>query len=161
MNAFGVCGAGRRLALWLGIGCLGVAGAVAEPEAARQALIEALAESRFEADGLRARLEALTFGVGGAWNPDAGGVGWLDGATLETLKVLDINRELRMLVLSGGRRVGLRPGMRFALMRGERVSARVRIIDVRREVSGAVIEWEDSRRPAGVSDRTVLLRESR
>ncbi len=125
----------------------------------REALIEALAEARFEADRLRARLETLEFGRrDGGWIP--GDVpGSIDVAAMETLRVLDVNRQLRMVIISGGYREGLRPGMRFALMRGSESTARVRVIDVRGAISGAVIEQERSRRSAAVADRPVLLRE--
>ncbi len=133
---------------------------VPEPAPIRQVLIEALAEARAEADGLRARLEALQFGLhAGAWTPDAVD-GSLDADAMASLRILDVNRELRMVILNGGRREGLRAGMRFGLMQDGRPTAQVRLTDVRHAVSGAVIEREESQREASISDRPVLLRES-
>ena len=124
-------------------------------------LIEALAETRAEADGLRARLEALSFGArDGGWTPDVLS-GTLDAKVLESLRVLDVNPELRTVIFNAGSREGLRPGMRFALMRDARATAQVRLIDVRNSVSGAVMEREEPRRTVSTSDRPVLLRESR
>ncbi len=136
------------------------AGSAPLPESKQQALIEALAEARAEADSLKARLEALQFGRhDAAWTPDTV-VGSLDAVAMESLRILDINRELRMVIINGGRREGLRAGMRFILMRDGQETAQVRVIDVRHAVSGAVIEREQSRRSASTSDRPMLLRES-
>lgn len=125
----------------------------------REVLIEALAEARAEADGLRARLEALEFGrYDAAWTPDTAGAS-LDSAALASLRVLDVNRDLGMVILNAGHREGLRPGMRFALMQDGRTTAHVRVADVRLAVSGAVIEREELRRAVSTADRPVLLRE--
>ncbi len=144
------------------LGCLNEAAGdtLREPEF-KDVLIEALAEARAEADGLRARLEALSFGTRDAgWTPDTLS-GTLDAGVLESLRVLDVNPELRMVVFNAGSREGLRAGMRFALMRDARVTANLRLIDVRNSVSGAVMERLERRHTVSTSDRPVLLRESR
>lgn len=129
------------------------------PYALNEALLEELVAARLEADGLRARLETLEFGRhGSGWTPDAG-FGLLDAAVLEALRVADVNPELGMVILNAGRRAGLRPGMRFALMRGAQVTARVRLVDVRGNVGGAVIESKESLRKVAAGDRAVLMRD--
>lgn len=157
MSAFPVKAPVILATLLLMAGCCGAA-AAGEDDPARRALIEALAETRLEADGLRAEIESRAFGRYGAWNPDAGD-GAIEAAALEGLRVLDVNRELGMLILGGGRRDGLRAGMRFALMSGARVTAYATVVDVRREISGALIERGEPRAAAAGSYRPVLLRE--
>ncbi len=144
-----------------GVMAAGPSAAVAvarQPETTTEVFIDALADALAEADALRARLEALEFGRrGGAWTPD-GTVGLLDAGTLEALRVLDVNHDLRMVILSAGHRDGLRPGMRFALMRDGDVTVQVRVLDVRGAVSGALMETAPKRRMPSTSDRPVLMR---
>ena len=58
----------------------------------------------------------------------------------ESVRVADVNAELRMIVLGAGRRQGVAPGMVFAVLRDGRKVSRVRVVDVRPAVAGAVIE---------------------
>lgn len=154
-----------RLGVWVvaaalvGLDPAAYAGSRSEASRQRQALIEALAEARAEADGLRVRLESLEFArYDAVWTPDTASAS-LDTGALASLKVIDVNRELGMVILNAGHREGLRPGMRFALTQEGRTTAQVRVADVRPAVSGAVIESEESRRAISVADRPVLLRD--
>jgi hypothetical protein len=102
-----------------------------------QYLARALAECRAEADALQARFARRAFDAeGGAdADPDA-----LARALAAGVRIIDVNAELRMVALDAGRRQGLTPGMTFSVLRGDRVLGRVRVVDVRREIAGAVIE---------------------
>lgn len=74
--------------------------------------------------------------------------GWLSGAAadqtppgaLEAATVMDVNDRLRVVVLNVGQQAGARVGMPFLVWRGDRLLGRVRVVEVRRQVSGAVIE---------------------
>ncbi|HMP72786.1 MAG TPA: hypothetical protein PKE55_05925 [Kiritimatiellia bacterium] len=76
----------------------------------------------------------------------------------EAVRVIAVDRELDIVALSGGSRQHLRAGMNGALVRDGRVIARIRLVDVRRDVSGAVV----TRRWSGVDpepgDRWLLGR---
>ncbi|MCS7047778.1 MAG: hypothetical protein NZ483_00610 [Verrucomicrobiae bacterium] len=60
--------------------------------------------------------------------------------TLEAARVLDVNAQLRVVVLNVGEEQGARVGMPFVVERGNEVVAELRVVEVRRRVSGAVIE---------------------
>lgn len=61
-------------------------------------------------------------------------------AAVESARVVDVNPDLRLVVLSIGTAQGARVGMPLAVMRGDRVVAEVRIVEVRPRISGALIE---------------------
>ncbi|HUK83016.1 MAG TPA: hypothetical protein VLZ12_10345 [Verrucomicrobiae bacterium] len=60
--------------------------------------------------------------------------------TLHEAQVLEVNPGLRLVVLNVGLVQGARVGMPFVVMRGDRVIAQVRVVEVRRRICGAVIE---------------------
>jgi hypothetical protein len=55
-------------------------------------------------------------------------------------RVLDVNPKLRLVVLDIGAEHGARVGMPLLILRGDRVVATVRVVEVRARVCGAVIE---------------------
>ncbi len=59
---------------------------------------------------------------------------------LEAAKVLDVNPKLRVAVLNVGAEQGVRIGMPFQVERDERAVATVRVVEVRPQVCGALIE---------------------
>jgi hypothetical protein len=62
---------------------------------------------------------------------------------LDAAKILDVNPKLRAVVLDVGAEQGVRVGMPFMVLRGDRVVAGLRVVDVRPRVSGALIENTD------------------
>ena len=60
--------------------------------------------------------------------------------TLESAKVLEVNPKLQLVVLDVGMLQGARVGMPFVVLRGDRVVAELRVVEVRRRVCGALIE---------------------
>jgi hypothetical protein len=120
-------------------------------------LSEELSATRLRADRLAARLDRRTFaeahgaGVGPATRPA------LDDAEC---RVLEVNKELGVAVLNAGRRQGLRPGLEFAVMDGDRVVATLRTTDVRASIAGAVIQRSGRSHPRA-QDRAVLASGSR
>ena len=66
-----------------------------------------------------------------------------------------LNEALGVVVVDAGRRAGLRPGMRLAVIRGTRGVAAVRVVDVRERIAGAVLERSETAPRPG--DRLVLL----
>jgi hypothetical protein len=60
--------------------------------------------------------------------------------TLQEARVLDVNPGLRLVVLNVGMVHGARVGMPFAVTRGDRVIAQVRVVEARRRICGALIE---------------------
>ncbi len=151
-----------RLGLTLVILCLlmgrsVMAGADGENEAflLRQVkyLTEALALAKAETDGLRARLdgracETAAGRVGKSVNPA--------GVEKKEFRVLDVNKELGMVILDGGRQDGVKPGLQFAVMQEDRAVATVRVVDSRTAVAGAVIQ-KTSRAFPRVQDRAVVV----
>lgn len=117
-------------------------------------LTVALAEARSEADLLRARLDERGLSaVDGVAEPGVVAAQVMHGG----VRVLDANRELSMVVIDAGSRKGVRLGMAMMVMRGDRPVARVTVIDVRREVAGAVVGDARSRAYPEPGDRLVLV----
>jgi hypothetical protein len=60
--------------------------------------------------------------------------------SVERARVRDVNPALQVVVLNVGEQHGVRVGMPFWVLQGERVVAEVRVVEVRRRISGALIE---------------------
>jgi hypothetical protein len=123
----------------------------ADPVRQVRVLTAALVAAAGENDALRARLD----GKGLASAPAGlGDVRFLEGGA----RVLDVNRDLGMVVLDAGGRQGVRAGMVLMILRNDRPLARVRVVDVRRRVAGAVVEELLSGSPyPGPGDRLVVV----
>jgi hypothetical protein len=112
-------------------------------EAERQRLIEQLQrlldaiQKPGDVTGELARTKALlaTSEQPSATPAEKGGEGTLEAAT-----VLDVNPNLRVVVLNIGLLQGARVGMPLAVLRGDRVVAELRIVEVRQRICGALIE---------------------
>ena len=82
-----------------------------------------------------AALEAAE--TGSTWGAENGTA---PTAGLASAKVLNVNVALKAVVLDIGAQHGARIGMPVVVFRGDRVVAELRIVDVRSQVSGALIE---------------------
>ena len=60
--------------------------------------------------------------------------------TLDAARVLEFNPKLRVVVLDVGAQQGARVGMPFIVLRGDRVIAQVRVVEVRQRICGALVE---------------------
>jgi hypothetical protein len=110
-----------------------------------------LAAAQAELDVLKARRDDA------AWKASA------EGVTAQTLgsgpmAVIDVNRDLNLVVLDAGSSKGVRPGMRFSVVRDDRAVARVRAVDVRERIAGAIVEEAEPGRYPGKGDRIVVRR---
>jgi hypothetical protein len=61
-------------------------------------------------------------------------------ASLESAQVLDVNPKLQLVVLNVGLLHGARVGMPFVVLRGDRVIAELKVVEVRKKVCGALME---------------------
>lgn len=91
-----------------------------------------------EAEATRALLSALSQTAVTATN-----VATKPSGTLEAATIVDVNPKLRSVVLNVGAQQGVRVGMPFLVVRGDRVVAGLRIVEVRSRVCGALIESVD------------------
>ena len=78
--------------------------------------------------------------------------------TLESAQVVSLNWSLQLAVLNLGSEQGVRLGMPFAVMRDDRVIARLKVVEVRKKISGAVIETMDRGNAVKVGDRVRLTK---
>ena len=78
------------------------------------------------------------------------------GRKARGLQVFDINPELGLVVLNGGRDRGLKHGMVFRVLHDDQTVARVRTVDVREEIAGAEIEELKKKFYPAVGDRVIL-----
>lgn len=143
---------------------LGVAPSGTETDALRRQLVEsmrALYLAEAERERLGAQLTRLLEAVRAGTNvtaeaeqvqrllevgsrPGNEPAGRPPAANLDTATVVDVNFELRVVVLNVGSGQEARVGMPFLIWRGERVIAEVRVVEVRRSVCAAVIERMES-----------------
>jgi hypothetical protein len=114
-------------------------------EAERQRLVTQLqrlldaVQGQGDVTGELARTKAL---LAATSRPATGGTttaGSADGA-LDAAKVLEVNPDLRLVVLNIGLLQGARIGMPVVILRGDRVVAELKIVEVRRRICGALIE---------------------
>lgn len=73
---------------------------------------------------------------------------------LPWLALVDTDEDLGMVALAGGTRQGLKVGMRFHVLRDDRVLGRIRVVEVRETVAGAVVERPWKAFPA-LGDRVI------
>jgi len=118
-------------------------------DAERQRLIAQLrrlldaVQGQADATGEIARTKALLAAMDRSATGEASTDGALDAAT-----VLEVNPNLRLAVLNIGLLQGARIGMPVVILRGDRVVAELKIVEVRRRICGALI---------GRVDRKVTL----
>ncbi len=75
---------------------------------------------------------------------------------LTRLRVLDVNRQMNVVVISGGLRAGMKVGMMFSVVRNDKAIAEIRLVDVRERIAGGLIEKVVSGRIPESGDRLVL-----
>ena len=123
-------------------------GEVARLQEKQAELTVSLAEALAELDLARAREAAAPTAA-----PRRSG----EAVRVSDARVLDVNPALRMAVLDAGQAAGVEPGVSFAVVREGRVVTRLRVVDVRERIAGAVQEGTG---PLAVQrgDRAVLGR---
>ncbi len=72
------------------------------------------------------------------------------------MRVLDVNRDMQVAVVSGGSRAGMKPGMRFYVLREDRMIAQLMLVDVREQVAGGLIERAEKGEFPEEGDRLIL-----
>lgn len=93
------------------------------------------AEARMDVE---AQLRSLNELIAKAENPPA------ETATLMDGRVISIREEWSLVVGNIGEKRGVKMGMPLRVMRGEKQIARLRVVDVRQRICGAVVEEMDS-----------------
>jgi hypothetical protein len=78
--------------------------------------------------------------------------------TLESGQVVSVNPGLQLVVINLGETQGVRLGMPFVVIHGDRIVGRVKVVEVRRKISGAVIEQMDRQAPIQVGDRVRVTK---
>jgi Flp pilus assembly secretin CpaC len=164
-----LCGKELLLIIILGFFCEGVvytAGALEQEQSAEEirvlkgqikGLREALVSSKVEIDQLKVRLQKRD-----SEEAESAGNGLAKSATVKDKEylILDVNEDLGMVILNGGRQDGVRPGVMFDVLSKDRVMTRVRVVDVRAAISGAVIQDMDRELPK-VQDRAIFAARSK
>lgn len=83
----------------------------------------------------------------------------VDG-TLESATVLDVNPDLRLVVLDVGLLEGARVGMPLVVLRDDRVVAELRIAEVRKHICGALIEQVEKKVTLKAGDKARVTKNS-
>jgi paraquat-inducible protein B len=76
-------------------------------------------------------------------------------------RIVDANTELGLVILDQGARQGVRYGLPLTVMRGRRRVARIRVVDVRERIAGAVVEETARGDTPQTGDRAALIRPER
>ncbi|MEI6971082.1 MAG: hypothetical protein WCL44_06145 [bacterium] len=101
-----------------------------------ESLVSELVAVRLEADGLRARLAGREFrGYASVMLRPA----QIEADDAAAPHIIEVSEELRLVVLDKGARRGVRPGMRFAVLRADKVVGEIETVDVRDGIAGAVV----------------------
>lgn len=66
--------------------------------------------------------------------------GVIESSSLASARILEVNESLQMVVLDVGANRGVRVGMPLIILRGNRMVAELRVVEVRPKISGALIE---------------------
>jgi len=66
--------------------------------------------------------------------------GVIERSSLASARILEVNEGLQMVVLDVGANRGVRVGMPLIILRGNRMVAELRVVEVRPKISGALIE---------------------
>jgi hypothetical protein len=106
-----------------------------------QRLLDAIQKQK-DVSGELARTKAL---LATTEQPTSTRAGKVAAGTLESATALDVNPNLRVVVLNVGLLQGARVGMPLAVLRGDRVVAVLKIVEVRQRICGAVIEQMDKK----------------
>ncbi len=115
-------------------------------------LTESLAAVRAEADLLRSRVEPAELKKTVVPREDT----LMAGES----RIVDVDADLRMAVINAGAEQGVKPGMVFGVMRGEKAVAMVRAVDVRRNVTGAVMMDTPAGELPAKGDKVIFRRGS-
>jgi len=75
---------------------------------------------------------------------------------ISKLQVMEVNRKMRVAVVSGGLRAGMKVGMRFSVLRDNLVIAAVRLVEIRENFAGGLIENMEKDQFPEVGDRLIL-----
>lgn len=126
-----------------------LAARVAELETEIGILREELAAARVQADLLESEPVRINDAVP-AERPE------LDAGDITQLKVLDVNAGMKVAVVSGGSRSGMKTGMRFAVMSENEFVGELRIVEVRDQIAGGLMENLVKGRMPQVGDRLIL-----
>ena len=80
--------------------------------------------------------------------------------TLGAATVLDVSQTLRLVVLNIGLLHGVRVGMPFVVLRGDRVVAELKVVEVRQRICGALVERTDGTVTLRVGDTARVTKSS-
>ena len=114
-----------------------------------------LAQAKAELDEAKVSKGGNAAQQGGtAVAPDSGGAATM---TADSWQITDVNPDLKLVVLDAGKDSGLKQGMMLYSLRGEKPAARLRVVDVRERMTGAVVEEILSGGNPEKGDRVILM----
>jgi hypothetical protein len=82
------------------------------------------------------------------------------GGAIGSATVLDVNPNLRLVVLNVGLLQGARVGMPLVVWRGDRVVAQLKIVEVRQRICGALIERVEKKVTLRAGDKAGVTKSS-
>ncbi len=134
-------------------------------ESERQQLIEQLqkllqaVEKQEDIAGELARTKALLEATKQSTAEGSAADRTAEGA-LESATVLDVNANLRLVVLNVGLLQGARVGMPLVVLHGDRVVAELKVVEVRQRICGALIEHVEKKVTLKAGDKARVTKSS-
>lgn len=77
-------------------------------------------------------------------------------ADLSNASVINVNTNLALVIINMGRQQGVRRGMPFVILRDDKLVGEVKVVDVRDEISGAVIARTERKEKILAGDRAKV-----
>lgn len=80
----------------------------------------------------------------------------VSAADLLNMRILEMNRDMKVAVVSGGASAGVKTGMKFHVLRDDQVIAQLRVVNVRESIAGGLIEQVNEDRFPEMGDKVIL-----
>jgi len=105
----------------------------------------------------RAEVDEAKLARSGSQTADVAPVTSVNMIAADSWKVTEVNADLKLVVVDAGMASGLRRGMLLYALRSDKPVSRLRVVDVRERITGAVVEENFGAVRSEKGDRVVLM----
>ena len=105
----------------------------------------------------RAEVDEAMLARSGSQPADVAPVAGASSIVADGWKITEVNADLKLVVMDAGTASGLRRGMLLYALRSDKPVSRLRVVDVRERITGAVVEENFGAVRPEKGDRVVLM----
>lgn len=105
----------------------------------------------------RADVDEARLARSGSHSADVALVASANNIAADGWKITEVNTDLKLVVMDAGSASGLRRGMLLYALRSDKPLSRLRVVDVRERITGAVVEENFGSGSPEKGDRVVLM----